>query len=217
MSKIKLNAASGGGSVSLEAPTSTTSNANVVFKLPVADGSSGQALTTNASGQLPFASVAGGKIGQVLSAAKTDTFSRNSSSFGDITGISVDITPAATTSKVLVLVDLKVGAEHGDGDFHLRLVRGSTVIYARTTADNRKNGFAGRSKFQLDNANGEAIMVQASAVFLDSPSTTSATTYKVQVANVGGRLVYINRQGLDSNAVNIPRGASSITVMEVLQ
>ena len=217
MSKIKLNAASGGGSVSLEAPTSTTSNANVVFKLPVADGSSGQALTTNASGQLAFASVAGGKIGQVLSTAKTDTFSRNSSSFGDITGISVDITPAATTSKVLVLVDLKVGAEHGDGDFHLRLVRGSTVIYARTTADNRKNGFAGRSKFQLDNANGEAIMVQASAVFLDSPSTTSATTYKVQVANVGGRLVYINRQGLDSNAVNIPRGASSITVMEVLQ
>ena len=217
MSKIKLNAASGGGSVSLEAPTSTTSNANVVFKLPVADGSSGQALTTNASGQLAFASVAGGKIGQVLSAAKTDTFSRNSSSFGDITGISVDITPAATTSKVLVLVDLRVGAEHGDGDFHLRLVRGSTVIYARTTADNRKNGFAGRSKFQLDNANGEAIMVQASAVFLDSPSTTSATTYKVQVANVGGRLVYINRQGLDSNAVNIPRGASSITVMEVLQ
>ena len=57
MSKIKLNAASGGGSVSLEAPTSTTSNANVVFKLPVADGTSGQALTTNASGQLAFATV----------------------------------------------------------------------------------------------------------------------------------------------------------------
>ncbi len=57
MSKIKLNAASGGGSVSLEAPTSTTGNANVEFKLPVADGSSGQALTTNASGQLAFATV----------------------------------------------------------------------------------------------------------------------------------------------------------------
>ena len=55
--KIKLNAASGGGSVSLEAPTSTTGNANVEFKLPVADGSSGQALTTNASGQLAFATV----------------------------------------------------------------------------------------------------------------------------------------------------------------
>ena len=55
--KIKLNAASGGGSVSLEAPTSTTGNANVEFKLPVADGTSGQALTTNASGQLAFATV----------------------------------------------------------------------------------------------------------------------------------------------------------------
>ena len=57
MSKIKLNATSGGGSVSLEAPTSTTGNANVEFKLPVADGSNGQALTTNASGQLAFATI----------------------------------------------------------------------------------------------------------------------------------------------------------------
>ena len=58
--KIKLNAASGGGSVSLEAPTSTTGNANVSFKLPVADGTSGQALTTNASGQLAFSTISGG-------------------------------------------------------------------------------------------------------------------------------------------------------------
>ena len=217
MSKIKLNAASGGGSVSLEAPTSTTGNANVEFKLPVADGSSGQALTTNASGQLAFASVAGGKIGQVLSTAKTDTFSRNSSSYGDVTGISVDITPAATTSKVLVLVDLKVGCEHGDGDFHFRLVRDSTVIYAGDTAGSRKHGFAGKSKFALDDANGNHAMEVVNAIFLDSPSTTSATTYKVQVANVSGRLVYINRTGQDSDAVNIPRTASSITVMEVLQ
>ena len=57
--KIKLNAASGGGSVSLQAPTSTTNDANLEFKLPVADGTSGQALTTNASGQLAFASTSG--------------------------------------------------------------------------------------------------------------------------------------------------------------
>ena len=216
MSKIKLNAASGGGSVSLEAPTSTTGNANVEFKLPVADGSSGQALTTNASGQLAFASVAGGKIGQVIQTTKTDTFSRNSSSYGDITGFSVDITPAATTSKVLILVDLKVGCEHGDGDFHFKLRRGTQGIYTGDASGVRKDSFAGVSKFALDNANGEATMKVVNAIFLDSPSTTSATTYKVQVANVGGRLVYINRQGLDSNAVNIPRTASSITVMEVL-
>ena len=60
--KIKLNAASGGGSVSLEAPTSTTGNANVQLKLPVADGSSSQVLATNGSGQLAFASVSGTTI-----------------------------------------------------------------------------------------------------------------------------------------------------------
>jgi hypothetical protein len=204
------------GSVSAPALTGTDSNTGITF--PAADtikfstGGVERMAITNSG----ITGISGGKIGQVLSTAKTDTFSRNSSSFGDITGISVDITPAATTSKVLVLVDLKVGCEHGDGDFHFRLVRGSTVIYARTTVDNRKNGFAGLSKFALDNANGEATMKVVNAIFLDSPSTTSATTYKVQVANVSGRLVYINRQGLDSNAVNIPRGASSITVMEVL-
>jgi len=69
--KIKLNAASGGGSVSLEAPTSTTSNANVAFKLPIADGTSGQALTTNASGQLAFSTISSGVAGISSSADAT--------------------------------------------------------------------------------------------------------------------------------------------------
>ena len=60
MSAIKLTADSGGGTVELKAPATTTSNAALVFKLPVADGTSGQALTTNASGQLAFSSVAAG-------------------------------------------------------------------------------------------------------------------------------------------------------------
>ena len=52
--KIKLNAASGGGSVSIVAPTSTTSNANVELKLPIADGSSDQVIKTDGSGNLSF-------------------------------------------------------------------------------------------------------------------------------------------------------------------
>ena len=56
MSKIKLNAATGGGSVSLEAPSSTTSNADVELKLPIADGSAGQFMKTDGSGNLAFAS-----------------------------------------------------------------------------------------------------------------------------------------------------------------
>ena len=61
MSAIKLTADSGGGTVELKAPATTTGNAALQFKLPVVDGTSGQALTTNASGQLAFATVASGR------------------------------------------------------------------------------------------------------------------------------------------------------------
>ena len=53
---LKLNGSSS-GSVSIDAPASTTSGADITFKLPVADGTNGQALTTNASGQLAFSSM----------------------------------------------------------------------------------------------------------------------------------------------------------------
>ena len=56
--KIKLNAASGGGSVSLKAPSTTTGNAAVELQLPVADGTSGQFMKTDGSGNLAFATVA---------------------------------------------------------------------------------------------------------------------------------------------------------------
>ena len=52
MSTIKVTADSGGGSVALKAPASTTSNADVELKLPVADGSANQHLKTDGSGQL---------------------------------------------------------------------------------------------------------------------------------------------------------------------
>ena len=58
--KIKLNAASGGGSVSLKAPTSTTSNAAVELQLPIADGSAGQFMKTDGSGNLSFDAVSAG-------------------------------------------------------------------------------------------------------------------------------------------------------------
>ncbi len=55
---LKLNGSSS-GSVSLDAPASTTSGADITFKLPVADGTSGQVLQTDASGQLSFGAAGG--------------------------------------------------------------------------------------------------------------------------------------------------------------
>ena len=54
MSEMKLTADAGGGTVALKAPSSTTGNNPVLFKLPVADGSAGQVLKTDGSGNISF-------------------------------------------------------------------------------------------------------------------------------------------------------------------
>ena len=103
--KIKLNAASGGGSVSLEGPAS--SNADVEFKLPVADGSANQVLKTNGSGVLSFAG--GGKIVQVKSVSKLDTFavtSPTANQYYDVTGL--DNLQITTTGSNKVIVFMSV-------------------------------------------------------------------------------------------------------------
>lgn len=72
--------------------------------------------------------------------------------------------------------------------------------------------FGGYANVQLNQ-----IVFGYSMVYLDSPATTSATTYAVQTrtnATVGGT-VYVNRSALDSDDAYNTRGASSITVMEV--
>ena len=53
------------------------------------------------------------------------------------------------------------------------------------------------------------------ALYLDSPSSTSALTYKVQM-KIEGDTMYVNRVGEDTDAAQVGRGASSITLMEVL-
>jgi hypothetical protein len=79
--KIKLNAASGGGSVSLKAPSTTTSNAAVELQLPVADGSANQVLKTDGSGNLSFAADSGGKFESYAIIADQKTAGTNGGGF----------------------------------------------------------------------------------------------------------------------------------------
>jgi|TARA_R100000458_G_C8274537_1_gene249501 hypothetical protein len=99
---IKLNAQSG-GSVALDAPTQTTSSADVAFKLPVADGSANQVLKTDGSGNLSFGSA--GKLLQMQTMsqnARINVGSNTGTYF--VTGLTLNITPVAASSKILVLV-----------------------------------------------------------------------------------------------------------------
>ena len=158
-----------------------------------------------------------GGIIQVKQTVKSDTFSKNSSSWADITGMSVSITPTRADSKVFVMVDIKIGADHGDSDYNFKIVRGSTDIYIGDADGSKRRSSMGTGSYGMpsNTADGQYRLEQDSLMILDSPSTTSATTYKLQIINVGGRTNYVNRTGNDTNGQQYPRTASSITVMEV--
>ena len=146
------------------------------------------------------------RVLQVVQTVKTDTFSTTSTSFTDVTGMSVTITPSATSNKILVVLDARTG---GLNAWQFKLLRGATDIYVGDAAGSRTQG--------LYQSNvGGAGMSPVMAFFLDSPATTSATTYKIQMKTETGTQANINRTADDTNTAALGiRTASSITVMEI--
>lgn len=156
-------------------------------------------------------SVVGGKVLQVVSATKTDTFS-TSSLLVDIPGLSVTITPASTSSKILVMVQCMITGNNTG--LILQLVRDSTAIYQGDAAGSRKQG----SMVGLYSPSTSASAYGAGANhfhFVDSPSTTNATTYKVQGGVIASSTMYIGRVQYDLDNENASRVPSTITVMEI--
>lgn len=149
-----------------------------------------------------------GSVLQVVSTTKTDAFSTSSTTVVDITGLSVTITPKFATSKILVQVVVTGGSTDTTGIATIfQLVRGSTSIGQSTVGALSYNG-----SFSFANRTTGTQNVQTSGViYLDSPATTSATTYKIQCATSAGTL-YVNR---DPSASAGEGCTSSITVMEI--
>ena len=152
-----------------------------------------------------------GLVRQVVSTTKTDTFTTTSSSFTDITGLSVNITPTSTSSKIFVSGTI-FGSQDVDANrSFLKLVRGSTGIMVGDTASNRPSATSTLGAQHPDI--GSAVSIN----FLDSPSSNSEQTYKMQVAvTAGSGSAFINRTENDTDQSSIPRFASTITVMEIL-
>ena len=152
--------------------------------------------------------ISGGKVLQVVSATKTDTASTTSTTYGDITGLSVSITPSSTSSKIYVVFSVAAGNSNGSANY--RLVRNSTAIAIGDAAGSRTQSTISSQ------AGAGNRMEGLGSNYLDSPSTTSATTYKVQwrVQNSGTN-IYLNRSASDSDNESHPRGSSTITVMEI--
>ena len=151
-----------------------------------------------------------GGIIQVNSVTKTDgDFSTASTSYTDVTGLSVAITPTRSDSKILIFANL-----HGVGDSstqaYFRFMRDSTAICVGTSVGSRVAATMG--SMYTDQSNDTNSCSQN---FLDSPATTSEVTYKIQCRTQGAGTIYVNRSTTDANDATSGRFTSSLTVMEV--
>ena len=151
----------------------------------------------------------GGGIIQVKMGTLTSVFTTTSSSMVD-TGLSVSITPKFSTSKILISYTLSISS---NGFPMFKLLRGSTDIFVGDAASNRVRCFFGGYMGGLH----AGLTLPVSGNFLDSPSTTSATTYKFQtgVIHTTGYTIVVNKSMSDTDFNYNPRTASSIVLMEV--
>ena len=150
----------------------------------------------------------GGGIIQTVQTIKTDTTSSNSASMVDCTGMSVTITPTSSSSKILVTVIANVGTGSGMRTM-ARILRGSTAIGVGTDVGSRQA--CGMSSRDQDNGVTETI----AQTILDSPNTTSATTYKMQWKVESSHTFYLNRCVWDTDNSGYQRTVSMIMAQEV--
>ena len=164
-----------------------------------------------ASGAVTSAKRGAGAILQVVQTVKTDSFSTNtSSSYVDIPGMSITITPSSSSNKILIMPSLNfIGAQSHRHGF--RILRGTNEIHIGDTAGNRRRATSGQGNPPTTVHNNHYC-----TPFLDSPSTTSAITYKLQVIGEGSNTnIYVNRTEHDGNGSDKFRFASSMLGMEV--
>ena len=201
--KIKLNAASGGGSFSLQAPSSSSNNR--VFTLP-----------DSADATLLTSTTATGKILSVQQSVVTggSSYSTGSStvsdSYFDISGLSVTLTPSSGT-KCYVSYTVNVGGESGF-NFGIALFRGSTQIYLGDASGSRQRLSSFGAIRDAD------TVLPTNGQFLDTHGAdgSTAVTYKLQMyVAEPGRTTRVNRSHNHSDSRTYGRSSSQIRVMEL--
>lgn len=161
-------------------------------------GSTGQVLTV-AGGVPSWASPAGGgKVLQVVNVIN-NTFAQSTSTTYADTGLTATITPTSATSKVLVLVTQDIGKSNTNSTINLKVMRGSTSIVGSQAVE---LGLYTSTLMEMYSFNYPFTV-------LDSPATTSATTYKTQFAvRAGGTgAVFVAGQGSYSTMTLLEIGA----------
>jgi len=133
-----------------------------------------------------------GKIGQVVQSSHSTAVTLNTSSFVD-SGLTASITPSATSSKILVSVVQSIYLDGGGAGITLRVVRDSTTVFTQPV---------NYARYQPSSSNDRIFYP---IEYLDSPSSTSAITYKTQ------GICAFNTGKVQHDSIT-----STITLMEVL-
>jgi hypothetical protein len=168
------------------------------------------------TGTIPTSVAPGqGKVLQVVQTVKESAFSvsASASTVYDVTGLSVNITPTSSSSKIFVMLQMNNDSSTSTGGpgAYTKILRDSTVLTSNTsggfadTVDSFCGGVGGgmssnnraRDKHHIN--------------FLDSPNTTSQINYKTQIVTGGAVTITVNRWGLNTDLGSV----STITAMEI--
>ena len=178
-------------------------------------GASGDTITIPSGATITNSGTASGfgKVLQVVSAVKTDTASTTSSTLAS-TGLEASITPSSTSNKVLILISANMGTKD-DVAPYFQINRDSTVLTgALGDAASSRVQTAARTQQQYSIYNIFPVPI----IYLDSPSSTSALTYKLmwaQGAPTSSFVSYLNRSQQDADTGYSGRSSSTITLMEI--
>lgn len=153
-----------------------------------------------------------GAVLQVVQAIKTDTFTTTSTSFVDVGGMSVVITPSSVSSRILILSTCAIGMGGAVAGI-ARLMRDGSPVFV---GDNNA-GYTQCSSPSFYGGSGDGNNNETLAInYVDSPATTSAVTYKLQVASPQGGALWVNTLGSNiGNQVYSTRSAGSFIAMEI--
>lgn len=156
---------------------------------------------------------AGAVLQVVQTVDTTQVSSSGYSSFTDLGGLSVTITPSSSSNKIMLLTTIG-NLDHSQSTYqmHMRYTRNGTAILTQSSGSQTTTTQSVRGILSGD-TNGQNCCVIP--LLIDTPSSTSALTYKVQLYNYNGNTFYYNRTANNTDSAGFNAPQSTITAMEI--